>query len=183
MSLREQYTPSAAGGAEIQKDGEQWTLVLVRDLSHPPARVWTALTDPEQLREWAPFDADRDLGTVGAVKLTTVGAPKPHVTETQVKRAEPLKALEFNWGGGDLRWELAPTGSGGTKLTLWANINRKYIAMGAAGWHVCFEVLERLLASQPIGRIAGPAAMQVGGWEQLHADYQKLLGVETPSWT
>ena len=183
MSPIAPYTPSPASGAEIQKSGDEWTLVLVRELSHPPAKVWTALTDPEHLRQWAPFDADRDLGTLGAAKLTTVGAPKPHVTETQVKRADPPKALEFYWGGGDLRWELAPTDGGGTKLTLWANINRKYIAMGAAGWHVCFEVLERLLADQPIGRLAGPAAMAVGGWEQLHADYQKLLGVETPSWS
>jgi hypothetical protein len=28
--------------------------------------------------------------------------------------------------------------------------------MGAAGWHVCFDVLERALAGHPIGRIAGP---------------------------
>ena len=39
--------------------------MLVRELRHPPAKVWRALTEPEQLREWAPFDADRSLGTVG----------------------------------------------------------------------------------------------------------------------
>ena len=57
--------PGPAAGAEVQKDGEKWTLVLVRDLRHPPAKVWQALTDPEHLREWAPFDADRNLGAVG----------------------------------------------------------------------------------------------------------------------
>ena len=62
MSNREQYTPGAASGAEVQKDGEKWTLVLVRDLRHPPAKVWKALTEPEHLREWAPFDSDRNLG-------------------------------------------------------------------------------------------------------------------------
>lgn len=62
---REKYAPGPAAGAEVQKDGEKWTLVLVRDLSHPPARVWKALTDPEHLREWAPFDSDRNLGAVG----------------------------------------------------------------------------------------------------------------------
>jgi hypothetical protein len=34
---------------------------LVRELRHPPATVWQALTDPAQLSEWAPFDADRNL--------------------------------------------------------------------------------------------------------------------------
>lgn len=62
MSGREQYAPGAAAGAEVRKAGEQWTLVLVRDLSHPPAKVWKAPTDPEHLRECgfspvSPWDA------------------------------------------------------------------------------------------------------------------------------
>ena len=76
MISRDRYTPSPATGARIEKDGEQWTLVLVRELRHSPENVWKALTDPAQLREWAPFDADGSLGTAGAkLKLTTVGAP------------------------------------------------------------------------------------------------------------
>jgi len=183
MTSREQYTPGAAFGAEIQKEGEEWTLVLVRELRHPPARVWQAINDPEHLREWAPFDSDQNLGTAGTTaKLTTIGAPKLHVTETTIKRADPPKALEYNWGGGDMRWELEPLGGGGTKLTLWAIINKGFISMGAAGWHVCFDVLDRFLSDQPIGRIAGPEAMRVTGWQQLLADYSKQLGVEPPRW-
>jgi hypothetical protein len=117
------------------------------------------------------------------VKLTTVGAPSPHVTETEVKRAEPPTLLEYSWGGGDVRWELEPLGAGGTRLTLWANINRRYIAMGAAGWHVCFDVMDRLLAGEPIGRIAGPDAFKVDGWQRLHAEYAQQLGVEMPKWS
>ena len=182
MSSGEQYTPGAASGASIEKDGEKWTLVLVRDLAHTPAKVWKALTDPEHLRQWAPFDADRSLGAVGTAKLSTVGAPSPLVTETQVKRADAPRALEYSWGGGDIRWELEPLGSGGTRLRLWHNINRNYIAMGAAGWHVCFDVLERHLAGQPIGRIVGADAMKFGGWQRLHAEYAKQFGIETPGW-
>src|SRR5712691_11881766 len=182
MSSREQYAPGAASGAEVHKEGEKWTLVLVRDLSHPPARVWKALTDPEQLREWAPFDSDRDLGSLGTAMLSTVGAPAPHVTETRVKRADPPRALEYNWGGFDTRWELEPLGSGGTRLTLWTNIDRRFISMGAAGWHICLDVLDRLLAGRPIGRIAGPEAMKFGGWQRLNSEYAKQFGVETPGW-
>ena len=70
MSDRVQYAPGPASGARVHKDGEKWTLILVRDLRHPPATVWQALTDPSQLREWAPFEADGSLGTAGAkVKL------------------------------------------------------------------------------------------------------------------
>ena len=64
-----------------------------------------------------------------------------------------------------MRWELEPLGSG-TKLTLWHNIDRRYIAMGAAGWHICIDVLKRLLAGQPIGRIVGAEAMKLGGWQR-----------------
>ena len=65
MTDREQYTPGPASGAQVRKDGEKWTLILVRELRHSPEKVWQALTDPAHLREWAPFDADGSLGTVG----------------------------------------------------------------------------------------------------------------------
>ncbi len=179
MSDREQYTPGPAHGARVEKDGENWTLILVRELRHPPEKVWQAITDPEHLREWAPFDADRNLDTTGAtVKLTTVGAPQPHVTETTVTRADAPNVLEYKWGGFDMRWELEAI-EGGTRLTLWTNIDRRYISMGAAGWHICFDVLDRLLAGQPIGRIVGPDAMKFGGWQQLNAEYAKEFGMET----
>src|SRR3982074_2825061 len=97
MTDREQYAPGPASGAQVRKDRRQndedkWTLILVRELRHSPEKVWQALTDPAHLREWAPFEADGSLGTVGTtVKLTTVGATTPHVSETKVTRAEVPK--------------------------------------------------------------------------------------------
>ena len=176
----EQYTPGPAAGARVQKDGEKWTLILVRDLRHAPDRVWQALTDPAHLREWAPFDADGSLGSSGTtVKLTAVGAPAAHVTDAHVTRADRPKLLEYNWGANDLRWELEPQ-DGGTRLTLWHNIDRKYIAMGAAGWHICLDALDRELSGTPIGRIVGPDAMKFGGWQRLHVEYATQFGVDTP---
>ena len=183
MTDREQYTPGPASGAQVRKDGEKWTLILVRELRHSPEKVWQALTDPAHLREWAPFDADGSLATAGStVKLTTVGAPTPQVSETTVTRADAPKVLEYNWGGYDMRWELEAAG-GGTRLTLWTNIDRRFISMGAAGWHICFDVLDHLLGGTPIGRIVGPDAMKFGGWQRLNAEYAKQFGVETlPKW-
>jgi uncharacterized protein YndB with AHSA1/START domain len=175
----EQYAPGPACRAQVRKDGEKWTLILVRELRHSPEKVWLALTDPAQLREWAPFDADMSLCTVGnTVKLTTVGAPAPHVTETTVTRAEAPEVLEYKWGDFDMRWELEAS-NGGTRLTLWTNIGHRFIAMGAAGWHICFDVLDRLLSGTPIGRIAGPEAMKFGGWQRLNSEYAKQFGIET----
>src|SRR3984885_2631217 len=186
MTNLAQYTPGPASGARVQKvrgqnDEEKWTLVLVRELRHSPEKVWRAITDPAHLREWAPFDAGGNLGAVGAtVKLTTVGAPTLRVTETTVTRADEPEVLEYKWGDFDMRWELEDL-AGGTRLTLWTNIGHRFIAMGAAGWHICFDVLDHLLSGSPIGRIAGPEAMKIG-WQRLNAEYAKQFGVETPNW-
>ena len=153
----------------------------MKELGHPPEKVWQALTDPAHLREWAPFDADGSLATAGTrVKLTTAGAPTPHVTETTVIRADAPKVLVYNWGGNDMRWQLEPV-DGGTRLTLWTSIDRRLISMGAAGWHICFDVLDRLLSGSPIGRIVGPDAMKFAGWQRLNAEYAEQFGVKPPS--
>jgi uncharacterized protein YndB with AHSA1/START domain len=182
MSIREDYSPGAADMAHVEKNGEDWTLVLVKDLRHSPDKVWKALTDPAQLKEWAPFDANASLGQEGAtVKLTIVGAPSEQVSETTITRAEEPKLLQYNWGGGETRWQLEPTADG-TRLTLHAKIDRRFIAMGAAGWHVCFDVMERLLDEAPVGRHVGMSMMQDPGWRRLNEEYSKQFGVQTMAW-
>jgi len=168
MTDREQYTPGPASGAQVRKGGEKWTLILVRELRHSPEKVWLALTDPAHLREWAPFEFDGHLGTVGTVKLTWVGAPAP--LETRVTRADAPKVLEYN----DTRWELEALG-GGTRLTLWHNIDRRFISWGAAGWHIAFDVLDHLLSGTPIARIVGTDAMKSGGWQRLNARIRQAV--------
>ncbi|XUW92177.1 SRPBCC family protein [Burkholderia sp. M6-3] len=169
MSNRESYRPGPAAGATVQKDGDRWTLVLVRELRHSPDKVWQALTDPASLREWAPFDADHSLASVGPVKLSTVGTPTPQVSETQVTRADAPNLLEYRWGENDLRWQLEALGDG-TRLTLWHNIDRNFISMGAAGWHICLDVLDHFLADDPIGRIVAGEAMKFE-WPRLNTEY------------
>jgi len=176
MITRETYAPGPAAGADVRKEGNTWTLILVRELRHQPAKVWQALTDPAQLREWAPFDADRNLGTTGPVKLSTVGLPTPRISETSVRRAEAPRLLEYSWGENELRWELEPLASG-TRLTLWHNIGRRFVAMGAAGWHICFDVLDQFLADHPIGRIVAGDAMNFS-WQRLNAEYSRQFGIE-----
>lgn len=156
---RNSYEPGPAGGARIiRADGDTWGLVLVREFRHAPAIVWQALTEPEQLREWAPFDVD--------------------MSDSSVARAEEPRLLVHRWRGSELRWELEPQGSG-TRLTLWTSIDHRYIAMGAAGWHVCFDVLDHLLDGTPLGRIAGPEALSHPGWRRLHKEYQTLFAADS----
>ncbi len=174
MTEGEQYRPSPAYGAQVQKrDGEKWTLILVRELRHSREKVWEALTDPAHLREWAPFDVDGNLDRIGTVKLTWTGTQK--AIETRVTRAERPQVLEF----GDHRWELEEI-AGGTRLTLWSNIDRRFVAWGAAGWHIAFDVLDRLLSAKPAGRLAADDAARMAAWQQLVAEYGKQFGVKSP---
>ena len=175
MTEIEQYIPGPASGAQVRKEGDKWTLILVRDLRHSPEKVWQALTDPAQVREWAPFVVDGRLDSVGnKVNLTWVGNPKP--LETTVTRADAPDVLEY----GDIRWELEGSDRG-TRLTLWHKIDRRFVAWGAAGWHICFDVLDRLLRGQPLGSTAGVNAMKFAGWQRLVTEYAKQFGAETPS--
>ena len=80
-----------------------------------------------------------------------------------------------------MRWQLEVCG-GGTRLTPWTNIDRAFISMGAAGWHICLDVLDHLLTGISIGRIVGGEAMKFGGWQRLNAEYAKQFGVETSGW-
>ncbi|HEV2418277.1 MAG TPA: SRPBCC family protein [Terriglobia bacterium] len=169
MTDREQYAPGPAYGAQARKDGEKWTLILTRELRHPPEKVWQAITNPAHLREWAPFDADGSLATIGTVKLTWAGTLTP--VETRVTRVDAPKMLEYS----DMRWELEALG-GGTRLTLWHNIDRRFVSWGAAGWHICFDVLDRLLIGTPIGRIVAGEAMKYG-WPRLNSEYAQHFGV------
>jgi uncharacterized protein YndB with AHSA1/START domain len=179
MENRESYAPGLADLAHVHKDGERWTLVLSKDLSHPREKVWRAITEPAHLREWAPFDASGDFSKGGTVNVTWVGTTAP--IEARITRAVEPELLEYTLAGNEMRWELESRGDG-TRLTLWTVIDRPFISMGAAGWHISFDVLERLLDGAPIGRLAGPAAMQFDGWQRLNAQYADQFGIELPKW-
>ena len=174
MTDHQHYVPGPARGAQVKKNGEKWTLILVRELRHAPEKVWQALTDPAHLREWAPFDADGSLGRSGTkVTLTWVGTNTP--VETTVTRADPPSLLEYN----DTRWELEPVDNG-TRLTLWHAIDRRFVAWGAAGWHICFDVLASLLSGIAIGRIVAADAMKSESWQRLTAEYKRQFDAQSP---
>jgi uncharacterized protein YndB with AHSA1/START domain len=155
--------------------GGGWTLVFIRDLRHAPDRVWAALTEPAQLRAWAPFVPDRDLATAGPATLTMIDADSPEDTAAVVRRAEPPTLLEYTWGGDLLRWELTPAGAG-TRLTLRHRVaDRDWLPKVAAGWHLCLDVAERLLAGSPVPPIRGEDARN-HGWDELAEEYAAKLG-------
>ena len=162
----------------VPADGERWTLVFTRTLRHPPEAVWAAITDPDQLGQWAPFTADRSLATVGDVVLTMVEGMEVDASDAHVTRAEPPRLLEYTWGTQPLRWELEAV-DGGTKLTLSHTVDASdWVPKVAAGWHLCLVVAERLLDGDPIPPIRGADAKNFG-WLELNDAYAAALGIES----
>jgi uncharacterized protein YndB with AHSA1/START domain len=161
---------------QIHADGDRWTLVFVRELGHPPERVWAALTEPAQLRAWSPYTADRSLAEPGDVRITMFARADEEADElpASVTRADPPRLLEHTLGADLLRWELERRDAG-TRLTLRHTIaDRDSAPKMAAGWHICLDVAEQVMAGRPVAPIRGQDAME-HGWQELHDAYAEHL--------
>ncbi|WP_344945680.1 SRPBCC family protein, partial [Actinomadura miaoliensis] len=139
------FQSSPLAKVECRATDDGWTLVFVRDLSHPPEKVWRALTDPAQLRQWAPYTADRDLGSPGGIVLTMIDEEGAEELASMVIHAERPTLLEYSMGTDLLRWELTATSSGARLVLQHTVKERDWAPKAAAGWHLCLDVAERLL--------------------------------------
>jgi uncharacterized protein YndB with AHSA1/START domain len=174
------FEPGPLAPVSREPGGDRWTLVFVRDFRHPREKVWAALTDPAQLDAWSPFRPDRDLGTTGPATLTMVDPQESLDTPATVLRADAPELLEYRWAGDLLRFELAEI-DGGTRLTLRHTVETEgFVPKVAAGWHICFDVADRLLAGRPVPVIRGSEAMD-HGWQELHDRYATELGIDARS--
>jgi outer membrane protein OmpA-like peptidoglycan-associated protein/uncharacterized protein YndB with AHSA1/START domain len=122
---------------------DRTTFRFLRDYPHPPALVWSALTDARQLGVWLwpckSFEA----------RLGGVGVFDPGIElSLRITEFEPERVLNL---GGRIRFTLAASeGQGGCRLTL--DIKRPpdgWSPMGLAGFHGWLGRLSRLLADRP----------------------------------
>ena len=123
--------------------GDRAAVRLERRMSDPPGRVWSALTNREELRKWFPCEvvvADGDW-RVGA--SITFPFPPEVIDMTltgEVLSLEEPELLAFSWGEEILRFELTPDGSG-TRLVLINYLPPEAAARNAAGWDDCLDRL------------------------------------------
>jgi uncharacterized protein YndB with AHSA1/START domain len=134
--------------ATLLTDRERPAVRLERHLPDPPAVVWQALTEREQLRSWFPCDVivDGERWEVGA----TITFPFPPETLDLTLTGEVLEVdepnvLAFTWGEDTLRFELSPEDDG-TRLVLIDELPADSAARNAAGWENC---LDRLAGLEP----------------------------------
>jgi uncharacterized protein YndB with AHSA1/START domain len=131
------------------------SIVVERDLLHPPQKVWRALTSGALLEDW--LMANDFQATVGH-RFTFRTAPQPHwdgVVEGEVLEVAPQERLAYSWNaaGGlstTITWTLTPIAEG-TRLRMeQAGFRAEEEAnyRGAAyGWQRNLDGLARVLAA------------------------------------
>ncbi len=155
-------------GVLSEVDG-RYELRFVRRLSHPVDKVWAAITEPDGLRAWFPFDIEGERATGAPLRFVFREDEGGDFEGSMVEFTAPA-AMELRWEDDEtLRLELASSESG-CVLTL---INRfdelGKAARDAAGWHACLDALEAWLEG---------AAVPDDRWGEVHPGYVSRFGPE-----
>jgi uncharacterized protein YndB with AHSA1/START domain len=92
------------------------TLVIEKELSHPPEKIWRALTQGALIKEWL---MDNDFQPVVGHKFNFRSTPNPHwdgIIHSEVLVVEPNQKLSYTWSSLGLVtvvvWTLTATGGG-----------------------------------------------------------------------
>jgi len=145
----------------LDTTGTKPAVRLERRLPDPPAVVWRAITDREELKAWFPCDVIVAGGRweVGAAITFPFPAEVMDMTLTgTVLAVDEPKLLSYTWGEDEvLRFELHPDGDG-TRLVLTNQLEAGWAARNAAGWEDCLD------------RLAGLAVEQ-DAWQRRFATY------------
>ncbi|RJQ73785.1 SRPBCC family protein [Pseudonocardiaceae bacterium YIM PH 21723] len=123
-------------------------LSMVRRFRHAPETVWRAITRPEHLAAWFPFDVELELVAGGRMTfLDKEGGPSFSGT---VLETDPPRVFAFDWEGELIRFELQPDGDG-TIMTFTHDFDDRYGAGSfGAGWTACFAGLAAVLDGVPV---------------------------------
>jgi uncharacterized protein YndB with AHSA1/START domain len=163
-----------ADGTVSRTDDGRYVISFERRLAHPPARVWEALTLPEELIAWW-GDATIELREGGrfAIRwLNTDDEGNAAEMEATIVRLVPERLLVLDGDiHGLIRWELAPEGDG-TLLSFRStlDLDPDFLTKVPAGWHFHLDALA--------GHLEGRATdlAEVPNFEPIHAEYVAKIG-------
>ena len=133
---------------------EARSVVVEREIPHPPEKIWRALTQPHLIEEWL---MKNDFKPVVDHRFNLRG--DWGAVDCQVVEVEPSKTLSYTWNvtrddaANDLKsvvtWTLTQT-STGTRLRMEQSGFRpdqpRYYGGAKAGWPRFFAALEQVVA-------------------------------------
>lgn len=147
---------------------ERFALRCERRLPHAPELVWQALTDPAKFSAWYPFPvAELDLKVGGAIRFdggdgTTFGGA---ITEL-----DPPRTFAFHEVDDLLHFALRPDGAGCLLILTHTFDDREMASRCAAGWHLCLDALEAVLADRAVADVTEAQQEELReGYEQRFA--------------
>jgi len=152
--------------AVIQKNANGYTARYERRLKHPVAKVWAMLTENEKLAKWFSELSVDDLREGGVIKFDMQDGT---FEEMEILELKAESVLEYTWGEDRVRFELYPEPDG-CRLVLIETIAKltDHTPKDIAGWDVCLDVIEAVLAGRTIE--SGKSA-----WEIKYEQYAKLF--------
>ncbi len=156
---------------QLERHGGRLLLRFTRRLQHPPATVWRALTEPEQLLSWFPTTIEGERRSGARLRFAhrnTAGAP----FDGEMLAFEPPSLMELRWGEEILRFELRPEGDGCVLLFTNTFDELGKASRDGAGWHTCLD----LLAYQAGGEPAPWSSPD--RWRAVREDYVERFGRE-----
>jgi uncharacterized protein YndB with AHSA1/START domain len=145
-------------GTYLEIDGRP-AVRFERIYDHPVARVWAAVTDPEEMRHWFPSPEVRHDGRTGG-SITVSGDPySPDPKTSSILAWEPPHRFAFEWEDDELHLTLSEHARG-CRLELVNILSTPGAgARNAAGWEMCLELLDRVVAGSRQGS-ASDAGME-----------------------
>ena len=120
-----------------------------RVYDHPVERVWEAISDPARDAALVPLPRGQPSTVARAGRSRSSGDPyAPEAKTSQVLVWEPPRRFSFEWEDDELHFTLTEVDEG-CRLEL-VNILSKdgAAARNAAGWEICLEHLDRVVAGK-----------------------------------
>jgi len=132
---------------------ETHSVIIEREMPHPPEKIWRALTQGHLIEEWLMAN---DFQPVVEHKFTLRAPPVPNwngIVDCEVLVVEPHSRLSYRWGSMGLKsvvaWTLTPT-KAGTHVRMeqsgFPSEEGAYYKGANYGWQKFIGNLERVLA-------------------------------------
>jgi uncharacterized protein YndB with AHSA1/START domain len=137
-------------GLDATEDG-RFALRFERQYRCPRARIWQAIAEPDQLRQWFDQMIDYDSSQLdfvegGSLLFIAKDAQLFPALPGRVIRLDAPRLLEYTKGSLQLQWQLEATPDDQCLLTLAVLVELRSIAFAEAPtWQTALDSLRRLI--------------------------------------
>jgi uncharacterized protein YndB with AHSA1/START domain len=152
-------------------------LRMERRLAHPAEKVWRAITEPDHLSRWYPFEVtEMDLrvggkilfddrhGTIMDAVITELDPPRTFAFSEHAPASMPRESDDL------VHFALRPDDPGCLLIFTYVFDDRPAAASYAAGWQTCIDALESTLDGRPV-------RWPEGNMADLHQAYVETFGL------